>query len=271
MALVHTTDHLAQALNRLAQQYRDKPDIVAWLTVLCSQVQDLEDVFWTLQPQNDTGIATATGYLLDVIGRIVGEPRGSSADDAEYRLRLLARVRSNFSSGSTESVYAVFRALLGSSPSLAVSSGWPAAFTLLLGDYSVDPADVELFADFLRSARAAGDYAILEFIQGLEANTFRLPQSTTITGPILAGVTSVPVVSTNGFPASGSLLLDQGVAGLEETVTFSFKTALSFTTSATAHSHGSRSSVCLVGTTGLGFSDSTSPTVGGELAGAVGT
>ena len=95
-SLTQQTDHVGDGVDRLLEQFKDRPRIVALLTAYLNQVQDLEDVLWELFL--DRWISTAVGEQLNVIGRVVGEKRQGSLDD-EYRAFLRARIRANRSVG----------------------------------------------------------------------------------------------------------------------------------------------------------------------------
>lgn len=66
-------DHLEQARDRVTEQFKGKPVIDLYLQLLIEQQQDLEKVFKDLLQLRS--IDTAFGEQLDVIGRIVGQPR----------------------------------------------------------------------------------------------------------------------------------------------------------------------------------------------------
>ena len=94
--LAQQTDHVGDGTDRLLEQFKDKPRVLALLTAYLEQVQGVEDTLWQLFL--DRWISTAAGEQLEVIGRIVGEKRQGSLDD-EYRAFLRARIRANRSVG----------------------------------------------------------------------------------------------------------------------------------------------------------------------------
>lgn len=155
------TNHAAQALGRLLEQYRDKPLIAAVLNVLNRQTQALEDVFWDLF--TDRRFDTAEGAQLDVLGAIVGEPRGSSTDDAEYRVRVRARAQANKSQGTTNDVIAVFDILFEDTAyDYEIVYGWPAGFTLRVLDPITNGLEM-LYAKFLGDVKPIAVRAIFEW------------------------------------------------------------------------------------------------------------
>ncbi len=226
------TTHTADALARFVEQYRDKPNLAAFLSVLTDRVQGVEDVLWQLA--SERFIDTAVGVQLDIIGKIVGQPRGNSADDDAYRLRLRARMRANQSSGTVNQILAVFLAL-GESPSdLRLEQFFPAGLVLHLEDEALSDADAVLYAEFLKAARAAAVDAQFNYSTVSGAATFTLPLETELTANFLeaGGVyeTSMKVLSTTGFPDAGSVIARYTEDGGGEQIRFRYtsKTPTSF-------------------------------------------
>jgi len=111
--LTRVTDHVEQGLALLLDQYKRKPRIEAWVRSYLRQVQVLEDAAFDVRVKRL--LDNAEGVLLDVIGRIVGEPRRSRGDDV-YRLFIAARIRINRSKGGAQDVLAVLAIIAGGTP-----------------------------------------------------------------------------------------------------------------------------------------------------------
>lgn len=154
------TDHADLARDRLAEQFKNQPQLAALLDTLNLQVQDIENALWQLLTER--GMTTAVGAQLDVLGRIVGQPRQGQSDET-YRLYLKARVLLNLSSGSTEDIYGIFHALVSTSTTLEVRPQYPATFVLRLGGEAFTPEQIDLLVVFLRSGKAGGVRAILQW------------------------------------------------------------------------------------------------------------
>lgn len=73
MTALATIDHKAQAIERLALQYKESAKFVAYLRALMEQPNELEAVFSKVEEISD--IDLAEGVNLDVIGDIVGVSR----------------------------------------------------------------------------------------------------------------------------------------------------------------------------------------------------
>jgi hypothetical protein len=144
------TDHGNQALARLAQQYQGKPLMAALLRVFSPLVQQVEDMLYAMQLA--LRLENAEGVQLDLLGKLVGQPR-EAADDTQYRLRIAARIKANISTGTVEDLYAVFKILLPSN-TLAGAPDFPAGFILDIG--TVDPTLFSLYESFFADAKGKG-------------------------------------------------------------------------------------------------------------------
>lgn len=240
------TDHIAAALRRLALQFRDKPVMRAVISLFVAQIQDLENVGFEVLTERR--LDTAVGEQLDVLGRIVGEPRNDAADDDVYRLRIRARVRANISTGSVADLYSVFALLLPESD-VTITPYYPAAFTVEISP-SIDPDLVILYRQFLYATKAAGVGAQLLWWEQVAGQMFAFLRSPYfMDGAHLAGATTVDVGDTAMFdgeppPSTGFLMIDAGTPD-EELIAYSAVDGTSFTTAALANNHADRTTVSL--------------------------
>lgn len=267
MALTKQTDHKTAALNRRAQEFRKASKLTSILDVLCTEIQAIEDATWQLYTLRD--IDAGTGVQLDMIGEKVGQTRGTSANDAEYRLRLRARIRANTSSGTANEVLAVFRALLPIGRFELLSQP-ESGFVLRILDNSVTATQATVFKDFLKAAKSAGVRAILEWINGLDTATMYTALGSTLLGAATAGNDFLLVQSTAVFPRAGTVIIDAGLA-IAETRTYTDKNASYLLgVQALANNHALKAAVSYAGADalGLGFGTTANPALGGELASA---
>jgi hypothetical protein len=97
--------HLADAKNRLLEQYRDSenlPNFHAIFEIFVQRFQDLEN---TLENYiDDKSIYTAIGVQLDNIGNLVNIRRIYGQSDASYRSDIFLKIFQNTSSGTKEEV-----------------------------------------------------------------------------------------------------------------------------------------------------------------------
>lgn len=144
------TLHTPLALSRLLEFWKDKPTLRQLLSNYTDEIQLLENAIWDTITKRL--IDNAGDAQLDVLGRIVGEPR-NGLGDAAYRVRIRVRIRINQSFGTAADVIAVLR-LADPAPFHYVRYG-TAAFRI---DYVSPPAIAARgqLARFVSEARAAG-------------------------------------------------------------------------------------------------------------------
>ena len=97
MALIEQTDQVAQALKLLVSQYAGKPTIEDYLSSFITQLQELEAAAFDVRDILDVDLNE--GAQLDLVGRIVGQPRGGR-EDVTYQQWIKARVQVNKGSGT---------------------------------------------------------------------------------------------------------------------------------------------------------------------------
>ncbi len=159
----------------LIQQYRDAttPGTVEVAVALRWEVQDLltvlEAFFDAMMPPD------ALGVNLDRLGALIGEPRLGKTD-TQYVPWILAKIRANRSSGTTEDIISVFLALIGNLDpgQVKVSEYYPAAIVVrlftLLGPI---PGDVNSqLGQLLKLSKKAGVGAVVVYLTTDSAHTF---------------------------------------------------------------------------------------------------
>lgn len=153
-------DHVASALARLPQQFRDKPKIVALVTALANSKQSLEDALIDLLLLRY--IDTATGTQLDVIGRVVGQPRLLLGDD-DYRRYIRARVATNRSTGVGARIIRIARLILNDATlRVVLDNQGIAAYVVRIMDGDVEADLADILISFLRDGTVGGVRIILE-------------------------------------------------------------------------------------------------------------
>lgn len=145
----HYTEHAAQGVERLIERYR-KPRTSALLESWLTEVQALEDVLYDLLVLR--GVAVATGATLDILGRIVGEPRDGRDDDT-YRLWIAARILVSLSSGTPPQLLAIVQKLVGGA-AVVLTEYYPAAFDISVDGIPID--DGWQIAALIHAAKPAG-------------------------------------------------------------------------------------------------------------------
>jgi hypothetical protein len=145
----HVTTHVITGLARLGQQFINAADLRALQASYLKEVQALEDALWAML--TDT-LETAIGAQLEVIGRIVGQQRGSLTDEP-YRVFLRAAIAANKSRGTGEDLILVTSLMLGGLSTFILTE-YPRAFVL------IEPLISTLYPDImirvLRRTKAGG-------------------------------------------------------------------------------------------------------------------
>lgn len=130
------------------------------LIVLTRPAQELESVLYALY--TDRTVERAIGTQLDVIGRIVGQPRNGMVND-DYRRYIRARIVANRSNGTIEDLILISRLILNDdSASVVVEYSGPASVIVRIEDVAVDDEIAEVLIGFLRKAKAAGVRLVLQ-------------------------------------------------------------------------------------------------------------
>jgi hypothetical protein len=165
-------DHEERGADQLIYIYRTAKTI-ALLRTLLAAIQDAENGMCLLPTAY--WIEHATGIRLDILGRIVGEERAGRSDQG-FAAGIRGRVAANRSSGVTEHVIRVLKAVVGPNVRVRIGDEPPAAFTAVILDGIDTTAGTEL-AKLLQVAKAAGVRALLTWHGA--GNAFRFSQSGT--------------------------------------------------------------------------------------------
>jgi Protein of unknown function (DUF2612) len=172
MSITHNSDRKSTALALQVDYFKDKANWGKLLQSYAVEFQAIEDMWSALQTQRD--IDNGSGEQLDVIGRIVGQPRAGFADPA-YRLRLKARILLNKCSGTIEEIYAIFVLLTAGANTFWLEQVFPASLVL----HILEPTtpDITDLAAILQQAKDAGVGAQLHYITTSAATTFTCSDS----------------------------------------------------------------------------------------------
>lgn len=151
MSVAAINTHVADALSRLLQQYKNSPKLQSIVESLAEQIQTLED---TLQDIDiSRSVAVATGENLDRIGESLGVVRSSATSDEIYRILILGKIAANVSQGETEAVIATY-ALLTQASEVTLTEIFPAAI-IIFSNGEVDPSLASIVSEYLNISTAA--------------------------------------------------------------------------------------------------------------------
>lgn len=153
--------HVEIGLSRLIERWRaDKnPNLAAILTSYLEEGQELENAIWFVI--YGRMLDYAEGAQLDMLGRIVGQPRNGLSDD-RYRVHVRARIRINRSIGTADDVIEVLR-LVDPGVTYHFQDVGFASFRLWSDVPPGDAATGHEIPDLVRQTRAAGVGALISF------------------------------------------------------------------------------------------------------------
>lgn len=144
--------HCQAAADLLIAQYQDQPLIRAWLCSYLDRLQDIDTATASLY-ENALDLDNAAGVHLDLLGRIVREPREGRSDE-DYRRALRVRVLVNRSQGRIEDLIGIVDLFEGGDPEILVREYQPArVHVAVLAPAVNEPAALHVR---LRRAKAAG-------------------------------------------------------------------------------------------------------------------
>ncbi len=264
MTIIKIDNHVERALDRLTEQFKNKKNIENLIRVLTNPIQELEDVLCQLLFERS--LDTAEAEQLNVLGRIVGQPRRDLIDE-RYRRYIRARVRVNRSNGVVEDLIRILRLIVDDTVSIVIQPDFPAAlFIELLGPVS-DEEGTDLFALLVESI-SGGIRLTLQHLTTTPEDSFQCSTLFASGGsaiPMGAPILSCVDPRKSLFPPTGTLIVDAGTAA-EEIVTYTLIQAFGFTVDGlTTIAHTAGFSISLHDFTGKGFGTTSDPLIGGQL------
>lgn len=244
----YIADFVAVQAAKMRSRWRDNPVSAGVNAAIAGELQELEDATWAVGTTT-LDIDEAEGVQLDLIGRIIHEDRGNSADDAAYRLRLKGRVAARRSDGRPEKIYKTFRLLIAAAQRMQARLFDSASFELEVTGPATSDAVADVLLHFLPSVRAGGVYAVLIWSPAATADTFATSESsdtvlTQLNGGVSAGATTLTVDATTAFAATGHVEIEPGT-GNAEWVRYTALTSTTITVDPIVLDHADNSVVAL--------------------------
>lgn len=173
MTITQTTDYETRAPQMILERYR-KPTVMALLASWLSEVQQVENALWAILTQR--GVANAVGAQLDVLGKLVGQPREGRSDDV-YRLWVTARILVLRSSGQTEQLIAIAKKLVGAAIPIRVDEYYPLAL-VLNAEAGIDPALGSQIARLLAAAKGSAVSLLFSWFSSYSSQPFTFSTTT---------------------------------------------------------------------------------------------
>lgn len=174
----YVADWTKRLKSRLYTQFRHSVSWQQWATFLGDMAQDWEDAAQSLLTSLD--IDASVGAQLDVIGRIVGQPR-TGAVDTLYRIYLKARVLANLSTGTVENIFDVMRAMHGTDALPTYQGGLVKQFAVRIGKV-IDRASAMAGVEFLHDSKEAAARGLFVWQETASASMFTFDGTATIPG-----------------------------------------------------------------------------------------
>lgn len=149
--LEHATNHRERAIGALISQFRDKARFTKLVEIFIRPFQEIEDAIWDLYTKRRLDMAR--GVQLDIIGKIVDEPR-SGLSDADYLPILRIAVRVLFSNGTGPNLIRITQLFLATN-GFTYGEHYPAAVEIAISQ-TISDAALRLLARFLHRAKSGG-------------------------------------------------------------------------------------------------------------------
>jgi len=157
MATPYQPDHETEGLDELLVQLQNRDNIEGLIVGLIVPIQALEDDYLDLR--TDQLLSASVGTQLDRWGRLVGEIRGTLADD-DYRRFITARILANLSGGNADRLLEVLRLVAAPFTAGEVcvyrQLGGPAYLIAIYRDVALSATMAARVADILDDIRPAG-------------------------------------------------------------------------------------------------------------------
>jgi len=153
MSIDKIYNHYEQAISRLLQQYKNKPNIASILKIYCQQIQELETIFFQLinsiQLINAINLTTeggdlllteddfeivftegeqVTGDLMDRIGALI-ECSRNDLSDGDYFTKIINKIEVNIANGRVPQVINIFKRITNSDK-VRIYFTYPASFVI---------------------------------------------------------------------------------------------------------------------------------------------
>lgn len=164
----YVSDWAVRLKTRLYTQFRNAVTWQEFCDLLGAASDDIELAAQSLFSLPD--IDDSSGAQLDLIGRIIGQPRIGS-DDATYRIYLKARVLANKSCGTSEDIYGILRALYGESSGFLVRYSGTKTFEAII-ETAIDRSDAFIGLSFLRDSKESGARGLLRWQESADSAVF---------------------------------------------------------------------------------------------------
>lgn len=215
-------DHVGAGLARLVRVFQ-QPTIMAMLAALLSPFADIEQAIVDLLTKR--GVNTAVGAQLEVLGRIVKQPKidsvlslGYLGSDDIYRSLIRARIRVNKSNGMGNQILTILRFLLTdwiAQPTVAAAGTLqliaipqpPASYTIRIDGidtpWALAATTATMFTD---KATAVGVRGLIQFMPNDGGTVSDHDDAFTLGDSMAPSTDALTGLGDSSVPATGGLL-----------------------------------------------------------------
>lgn len=174
MSLEYIKNHVELASLRLVQQDKESYNFVKLLSTLTKKLQEIEDALFYLFGR--TGIFTASGKTLDMIGEIVGEARRYRSDE-DYRTAIVIRIAANNSRGTPEEIIVLVSFFVNINNIRLIETNYTTFFIEVRTDLSIE--EIGILKEIILVARPVGIRFGIIIIRLDQVDTFNTTYSET--------------------------------------------------------------------------------------------
>jgi len=203
--------------SRLPEHRKGTPNFEGLLKGLAVEIQALEDAAYDLLVNRR--LDTAQNAQLDVLGKIVGQPRNGMTD-AAYRIRIGGKIAANNSEGKVSDIIKVAKAVLaGNNVTLRLEQFRVASMLLHVESGLISDELATVLSEFMRDAAMGGVNMQTHYQTAIDSESFSYGHATQTggTGPLIVvpGSTILTVFDSSGFPQSGEVIVAEGTVSEE--------------------------------------------------------
>lgn len=243
-AVAGKVDHVAAAIARLPEQFKNKTKIVNLLTALATPAVSLEAALWQLLVERS--VTAAIGIQLDQLGVLVGQERGGLSD-SDYRRYISARIAANRSRGNFEDLIRVANLVINDATCRVETATQNGTVRVRLRVIAVSDSLASIVLLFLDDTVSGGIRVILESDPDLESNMFTTDAMRSLNGAHVIGQSALATnepAAWGDWPASGTVEID--LAANLETIAYTMSGSTIVLQSALTKNHATNSEIRLI-------------------------
>lgn len=195
----HNQAHVQIGLARLLLQFKEKPRLAVVISAFLTECQAVEDALYDVLTRRLTD-GNPQGAQIDVLGRVVNQPREGLAD-AAYLPLINARIKANKSDSTINTLITIMQLIVGVTATILVREG-PKAVELEV-DGVVGVNAYQIWREFLNVAKEAGTSIRIIFSNAPSSSTLKM--TTAYPGSAFTTLLTQRIDSVYDAPSGGLL------------------------------------------------------------------